>query len=167
LSRLLRLFFFSSRRRHTRFSRDWSSDVCSSDLARLKGDNCLLPVVTLAQTASGALALAQNILGSNALNLHVEQAFDGLLDFQLGRIGSDFENELTLLVSQNRGLLGDVRAKQHFECAFLVHPSSSSNFFTAETVTSTFSYAIRLTGSEPWTSRTSTCGRLRAARYRF
>src|SRR5690606_13756417 len=27
-------FFFSSRRRHTRFSRDWSSDVCSSDLFR-------------------------------------------------------------------------------------------------------------------------------------
>src|SRR5690606_41127490 len=26
---------FSSRRRHTRFSRDWSSDVCSSDLYRL------------------------------------------------------------------------------------------------------------------------------------
>src|SRR6266436_7969441 len=25
-------FFFSSRRRHTRCSRDWSSDVCSSDL---------------------------------------------------------------------------------------------------------------------------------------
>src|SRR5436309_7454540 len=28
-------FFFSSRRRHTRFSRDWSSDVCSSDLGAL------------------------------------------------------------------------------------------------------------------------------------
>src|SRR2546429_9663951 len=28
-----RFFFFSSRRRHTRCSRDWSSDVCSSDLA--------------------------------------------------------------------------------------------------------------------------------------
>src|SRR5690606_39567816 len=27
-------FFFSSRRRHTRFSRDWSSDVCSSDLSK-------------------------------------------------------------------------------------------------------------------------------------
>src|SRR5690606_40352595 len=26
------IFFFSSRRRHTSFSRDWSSDVCSSDL---------------------------------------------------------------------------------------------------------------------------------------
>src|SRR5690606_40595789 len=31
-------FFFSSRRRHTRFSRDWSSDVCSSDLSRLSKD---------------------------------------------------------------------------------------------------------------------------------
>src|SRR5690606_40658746 len=28
-------FFFSSRRRHTMFSRDWSSDVCSSDLSPL------------------------------------------------------------------------------------------------------------------------------------
>src|SRR2546429_3614933 len=28
-------FFFSSRRRHTRCSRDWSSDVCSSDLKRV------------------------------------------------------------------------------------------------------------------------------------
>src|SRR5207302_5375396 len=28
--------FFSSRRRHTRFSRDWSSDVCSSDLTALR-----------------------------------------------------------------------------------------------------------------------------------
>src|SRR5207249_8669852 len=28
-------FFFSSRRRHTRSKRDWSSDVCSSDLAVL------------------------------------------------------------------------------------------------------------------------------------
>src|SRR5690606_39899244 len=30
-------YFFSSRRRHTRFSRDWSSDVCSSDLATSEG----------------------------------------------------------------------------------------------------------------------------------
>src|SRR5258707_2893575 len=30
-------FFFSSRRRHTRYWRDWSSDVCSSDLQREDG----------------------------------------------------------------------------------------------------------------------------------
>src|SRR5438128_8866445 len=29
-------FFFSSRRRHTRCYRDWSSDVCSSDLAQVE-----------------------------------------------------------------------------------------------------------------------------------
>src|SRR5690606_39355203 len=35
--------FFSSRRRHTRFSRDWSSDVCSSDLkAMASGPSAVL-----------------------------------------------------------------------------------------------------------------------------
>src|SRR3712207_2936934 len=29
------VFFFSSRRRHTRYWRDWSSDVCSSDLEKI------------------------------------------------------------------------------------------------------------------------------------
>src|SRR6266581_6531890 len=29
-------FFFSSRRRHTRWTGDWSSDVCSSDLTRIR-----------------------------------------------------------------------------------------------------------------------------------
>src|SRR5258707_15272963 len=32
---LLGFFFFSSRRRHTRYWRDWSSDVCSSDLVQV------------------------------------------------------------------------------------------------------------------------------------
>src|SRR3712207_7193930 len=33
---MARFFFFSSRRRHTRYWRDWSSDVCSSDLIELE-----------------------------------------------------------------------------------------------------------------------------------
>src|SRR5258707_15766741 len=33
-------FFFSSRRRHTRYWRDWSSDVCSSDLATRDRTGC-------------------------------------------------------------------------------------------------------------------------------
>src|SRR5437762_7239407 len=32
------VFFFSSRGRHTSYIGDWSSDVCSSDLARVRGD---------------------------------------------------------------------------------------------------------------------------------
>src|SRR5690606_6799125 len=34
-------FFFSSRRRHTSFSRDWSSDVCSSDLKLKQHDRSI------------------------------------------------------------------------------------------------------------------------------
>src|SRR5699024_12059536 len=33
---IVSLFFFSSRRRHTRSKRDWSSDVCSSDLIAVR-----------------------------------------------------------------------------------------------------------------------------------
>src|SRR5256884_1666983 len=45
------VFFFSSRRRHTRCSRDWSSDVCSSDLG-LSGIMHASPPVDLQQTDS-------------------------------------------------------------------------------------------------------------------
>src|SRR3989449_4934785 len=38
---VLFFFFFSSRRRHTRCSRDWSSDVCSSDLLCFGSCTCL------------------------------------------------------------------------------------------------------------------------------
>src|SRR5690606_41186098 len=41
-------FFFSSRRRHTRFSRDWSSDVCSSDLS---GGSMIRPVCPVTHPA--------------------------------------------------------------------------------------------------------------------
>src|SRR6185295_6591123 len=38
---LVFVFFFSSRRRHTRYWRDWSSDVCSSDLDGAERQNPL------------------------------------------------------------------------------------------------------------------------------
>src|SRR2546421_7988051 len=40
-------FFFSSRRRHTRSDRDWSSDVCSSDLATLLLTGAVMAGITL------------------------------------------------------------------------------------------------------------------------
>src|SRR3989442_15114098 len=43
--RVFDFFFFSSRRRHTRCGRDWSSDVCSSDLRATDGGAYLLPIV--------------------------------------------------------------------------------------------------------------------------
>src|SRR5690606_35400405 len=46
--RKILFFFFSSRRRHTRFSRDWSSDVCSSDLVLVDWTPVSVIAMTLA-----------------------------------------------------------------------------------------------------------------------
>src|SRR5437764_13780768 len=55
---ILRLFFFSSRRRHTRYIGDWSSDVCSSDLQRMSAiDNRLNEKVYTLSLLSIALIL--------------------------------------------------------------------------------------------------------------
>src|SRR5258707_15746160 len=57
------VFFFSSRRRHTRYWRDWSSDVCSSDLLRRpRGEN---------QQLGGLQA------GSEFVQLHVPRRYSG------------------------------------------------------------------------------------------
>ena len=54
------MFFFSSRRRHTRLVSDWSSDVCSSDLVGT-GANQIVQL-----NASGELPIVD---GSNLTNL--------------------------------------------------------------------------------------------------
>src|SRR2546430_10091251 len=57
-------FFFSSRRRHTRFDCDWSSDVCSSDLRSpafvekfKKG-----PVMMFTVMPGGSMAMGKNLI---------------------------------------------------------------------------------------------------------
>src|SRR5690606_9217560 len=69
------LFFFSSRRRHTRFSRDWSSDVCSSDLARLAG-NVLLVHETIDQVSEPRRAWIYNS-GQRRVRRAPQVAYDG------------------------------------------------------------------------------------------
>src|SRR5690606_39997208 len=59
---------FSSRRRHTRFSRDWSSDVCSSDLADVRrwfvvGDDYVWPRRSVSRTAEYARELGLDLSG--------------------------------------------------------------------------------------------------------
>src|SRR2546428_1056948 len=55
------IFFFSSRRRHTRSDRDWSSDVCSSDLAfrEAKAAGVQHLIATHAADAAGKMTLDQ------------------------------------------------------------------------------------------------------------
>src|SRR6266508_6033749 len=51
-------FFFSSRRRHTRWPRDWSSDVCSSDLDE--------PLVVLFDHEAGRESDQRGVVGEDA-----------------------------------------------------------------------------------------------------
>src|SRR5256885_10148309 len=63
---LRELFFFSSRRRHTRLQGDWSSDVCSSDLL-------LLVLLVVAYHVAGVLAEeALDALAELLRALHVD-----------------------------------------------------------------------------------------------
>src|SRR5206468_6705508 len=69
-------FFFSSRRRHTRSDRDWSSDVCSSDLGRIgeHGDDYLTSSRNFLRARGGLRAfLAQLIHGGSATIVHDER----------------------------------------------------------------------------------------------
>src|SRR5207245_8336216 len=75
-------FFFSSRRRHTRCYRDWSSDVCSSDLNRLevKRENQLLekvpfkPWVGRGGIVDGWIAPPSSL--KNRLPLHLQYSLE-------------------------------------------------------------------------------------------
>src|SRR5690606_40008291 len=53
-------FSFSSRRRHTRFSRDWSSDVCSSDLGAVGQEYALMSELV------GRVRVRQQAIGHSA-----------------------------------------------------------------------------------------------------
>src|SRR6266496_987469 len=60
------LFFFSSRRRHTRSLRDWSSDVCSSDLgvphrARLQSAHILITLADIGRRPDGVIEQARKL----------------------------------------------------------------------------------------------------------
>ena len=78
-------FFFSSRRRHTRLRRDWSSDVCSSDLI----------VITLIALA-GSLVLIQallplfNTLAFKSLSFNYLERWPVLLIMVAGAVGVGF-----------------------------------------------------------------------------
>src|SRR5256884_1607629 len=79
-----RLVFFSSRRRHTRCSRDWSSDVCSSDL---KGS----PTVILARTIKG-YGLGEAGEGKNVTHQQKKLNEDELREFR-SRFGVPLNDE--------------------------------------------------------------------------
>src|SRR3712207_3677231 len=73
-------FFFSSRKRHTRYWRDWSSDVCSSDLVLMRITDLFLTVPLLVTAA-----VVANKFGSSGI-LFLALALGVLIWVQLARL---------------------------------------------------------------------------------
>src|SRR2546422_10324961 len=68
-------FFFSSRRRHTRCSRDWSSDVCSSDLVGLAPNKVIAKLASKWKKPSGLTAIPARDIHLYLKDLDIEKVW--------------------------------------------------------------------------------------------
>src|SRR5207245_4503865 len=91
--------FFSSRRRHTRCYRDWSSDVCSSDLSP-----ALIPVDIRRVPANISVITQKEIKESGARTIQeVLQYQPGVTIFD--QVGNDFQQTIVLRGFVNDGII--------------------------------------------------------------
>src|SRR3712207_2390493 len=72
---MIRFFFFSSRRRHTRYWRDWSSDVCSSDL---QYEAFLISCANASQYGNNAYIAPQASMSDGLMDIVIMEPFDVL-----------------------------------------------------------------------------------------
>src|SRR5437762_9054202 len=107
-------FFFSSRRRHTRYIGDWSSDVCSSDLIGLVRDGKPMRVTaviadTAAELAGGPASIHKAFEGATLIDAPdasgalVRSIEPGSAAAQAGLRADD------VIVGANRGRVGNLR----------------------------------------------------------
>src|SRR5690606_39611800 len=93
------LFFFSSRRRHTIFSRDWSSDVCSSDLGTFEPQLVAKHQRRLAGFDEKVLALHARGITTREIQGHLKDLYQ-------------VEVSPTLISSDRKSVVEEVRAWQ-------------------------------------------------------
>src|SRR3712207_9530022 len=82
----MEFFFFSSRRRHTRYWRDWSSDVCSSDLV-LRGTASVGAVEAVLAQGLRAIPMVGRWLGHWTQERRVRHPPAGEGDRESGVVG--------------------------------------------------------------------------------
>src|SRR5256885_12855639 len=119
------VFFFSSRRRHTRLQGDWSSDVCSSDLhfvqMDLFGGDSMHPALGFADQPERADGTLLHPIGQRAALDQPHQLAD------VAPVGLGRDRELDLLRSHAAptGVPdGDADARQTEACRELLEPGS-------------------------------------------
>src|SRR6266511_1837118 len=143
-------FFFSSRRRHTSFSRDWSSDVCSSDLWTTRRG--LYPTETdpvyLPSTGMGAALRVQHALVNVALALGP--------DGRLYALGADDSAATRLRVDVVDTATGAILATRHLAAREPFAPAFALPDLGGDTVTLA-RFAGRVTLVNFWASWCDPC----------
>src|SRR5690606_230733 len=117
------VFFFSSRRRHTRFSRDWSSDVCSSDLSA-RGPTIVGEDATIGHGAvfESCTVGRSALIGMNAVILHGASIGEEALVAALSVVPENMEVPPRTLVA---GAPAKVRKELSGESAGWIRDSAS------------------------------------------
>src|SRR5690606_39997789 len=106
------LFFFSSRRRHTRFSRDWSSDVCSSDLFLCAVGYLYIAPIALALVSRDAPAAVNAMMvGAYYLGIFIGGIVSGWLGRFYEPVGPRSEERRVGKECGSRGWPAERRAK--------------------------------------------------------
>src|SRR6266498_4291855 len=77
-------FFFSSRRRHTRCGRDWSSDVCSSDLILRDGGAAFAGTGTPDSTGTRLFCLSGHVRAPGVYEVPLGTTLRALIDLAGG-----------------------------------------------------------------------------------
>src|SRR3989449_2230763 len=110
-------FFFSSRRRHTRCSRDWSSDVCSSDLGSDLDGLAHLPHEAVLVIGDAALLLAARRSYPHRIDLGEEwKRWTGLPFEEIGRK----IDELKALGGRSEEHTSELQSRLHLVCRLLL-----------------------------------------------
>src|SRR5699024_11846846 len=88
----VRYVVFSSRRRHTRSKRDWSSDVCSSDLNPkiITGESIGSGDIILGLASSGIHSNGYSLVRSIVKDLDHEKTYEGMDRSEERRVGKEW-----------------------------------------------------------------------------
>src|SRR2546429_3343305 len=110
----IRDFFFSSRRRHTRGGRDWSSDLCSSDLTRESA--------ALAHKLIAATCTAQGITGGQ-LTIHADRGSSMTskpVTFLLADLGVIQSHSRPHVSNRSEEHTSELQSRLHLVCRLLL-----------------------------------------------
>src|SRR6266498_5034718 len=144
------VFFFSSRRRHTRCGRDWSSDVCSSDLSgeegmallqKIRQTNESIPVILITGWGTIQLAVQGMRLGANDFitkpwsNEYLLQSVKTLLNLQEKKTEHHTRKQLDGLYDFQHIIGEDKRMLELLETVGRVAETDASILITGESGT--------------------------------